>query len=51
MLIMFVLTLPAALIVEDSPNFHRMNVLLPLLAIFLRHRRLFGDTRAHLSPT
>ncbi len=34
MLIMFVLTLPAALIVEDSPNFHRMNVLLPLLAIF-----------------
>ncbi|MDE2946099.1 MAG: glycosyltransferase family 39 protein [Chloroflexota bacterium] len=34
MLIMFVLTLPAALIVEGSPNFHRMNVLLPQLAIF-----------------
>ena len=34
MLIMFVLALPAALIVENSPNFARMTVILPLLAIF-----------------
>lgn len=34
MLIMFVLALPAALIVENSPNFVRMSVVLPLLAIF-----------------
>ena len=34
MLIMFVLSLPAALIVENSPNFARMTVILPQLAIF-----------------
>lgn len=34
MLIMFVMTLPAALIVEDSPDFVRMIVVLPQLAIF-----------------
>ena len=34
MLIMFALTLPAALIVENSPNFVRMSVILPQLAIF-----------------
>ena len=34
MLIMFVLTLPAALIVENSPNFARMTVIMPQLAIF-----------------
>lgn len=34
LLIMFVLALPAALIVENSPNFHRMSVILPQLAIF-----------------
>ncbi len=34
MLIMFSLTLPAALIVENSPNFARMTVILPQLAIF-----------------
>lgn len=33
-LIMFFLTLPAALIVEDSPNFARMSVIMPQLAIF-----------------
>ena len=35
MLIMFFLTLPAALIVENSPNFARMTVIVPQLAIFL----------------
>ena len=35
MLIMFFLALPAALIVENSPNFARMSVILPQLAIFL----------------
>ena len=34
MLIMFVLSLPAAMIVEDSPNFARMTVILPQLALF-----------------
>ena len=34
LLIMFILSLPAALIVEDSPNFARMTVILPQLAIF-----------------
>jgi len=34
MLIMFFLSLPAALIVENSPNFARMIVILPQLAIF-----------------
>ncbi len=34
MLIMFLLLLPAVLIVEDGPNFHRMSALLPQLAIF-----------------
>ena len=34
MLIMFFLTLPAALIVEASPNFARMSVIMPQLAIF-----------------
>jgi hypothetical protein len=34
MLIMFVLALPAAFIVENSPNFHRMSVILPQLALF-----------------
>ncbi len=33
-LLMFFLTLPAALIVEDSPNFARMIVIMPQLAIF-----------------
>ena len=33
-LIMFFLTLPAALIVEASPNFARMSVIMPQLAIF-----------------
>ncbi len=34
MLIMFALCLPAATIVENSPNFSRMTVILPQLAIF-----------------
>ncbi len=34
MLIMFFLALPAALIVPNSPNFARMSVILPQLAIF-----------------
>ncbi len=34
LLIMFFLALPAALIVEDSPNFARMTVIMPQLAIF-----------------
>ena len=34
MLIMFFLTLPAALIVENSPNFARMSVIMPQLSIF-----------------
>jgi hypothetical protein len=34
MLIMFLLTLPAALIVDGSPNFARMSVIMPQLAIF-----------------
>ena len=34
MLIMFFVALPAALIVENSPNFARMSVILPQLAIF-----------------
>ena len=34
MLIMFVVSLPAALIVENSPNFSRMTVIFPQLAIF-----------------
>ncbi len=34
-LIMFVITLPAALIVENSPNFFRISVTFPFLAIFL----------------
>ena len=34
MLIIFFVTLPAALIVEHSPNFARMSVILPQLAIF-----------------
>ncbi len=34
MLIMFALALPAALIVPNSPNFARMNLILPPLAIF-----------------
>ncbi|MCY3781600.1 MAG: glycosyltransferase family 39 protein [Chloroflexi bacterium] len=33
-LLMFLLALPAAFIVEDSPNFARMIVILPQLAIF-----------------
>lgn len=34
MLIMFVMALPAALVVENSPNFARMSVIMPHLAIF-----------------
>lgn len=34
-LLMFLLSLPAALLVENSPNFHRMSVIMPQLAIFL----------------
>ena len=34
MLLMFLLTLPAAFIVENSPNFARMSVIFPQLAIF-----------------
>lgn len=34
LLIMFLLALPAALIVPDSPNFARMAVILPQLALF-----------------
>ena len=34
MLIMFFLALPAALIVENSPNFARMSVIMPQLSIF-----------------
>ncbi len=34
LLIMFALTLPAALIVPNSPNFARMSVILPQLALF-----------------
>ena len=34
LLIMFLLALPAALITENSPDFHRMSVILPQLAIF-----------------
>ena len=33
-LIMFSLSLPAAFVVDNSPNFARMNVILPLLALF-----------------
>ena len=50
MLIMFALTLPAALIVENSPDFARMTVILPQLAIFfgmgfysLIRAPIFGD--------
>lgn len=34
LLIMFALALPAALVVENSPNFARMSVILPQLALF-----------------
>ena len=44
MLIMFFLTLPAALIVENSPNFARMTVIVPQLAIFLRNRLVLRDS-------
>ncbi len=50
MLIMFALTLPAALIAENSPDFVRMTVILPQLAIFfgmgfyaLIQAPIFGD--------